>query len=149
MAIKTILDIKDPGLRELSAEVTDFASIKELIQDLHETLAADKTGVGLSAIQIGVDLRVFVTNHDGIKKVYVNPQWLPSWEAEQIIGNEGCLSDKGNFVKVKRYKRIHISYQDENGKKWTDKLSNLKARCYQHEADHLDGLTLLDRALIG
>lgn len=146
MAIKTILGIQDPTLRKVSAEVSTFGSdsLKALVDDLYDTLANDKTGVGLSAIQIGIEKRVFVTLFDGVKRVYINPQWNAAWGAKEVVGKEGCLSDKGNFVDVKRYERIHLSYQDINGRRFTDKLSGLKARCFIHENSHLDGDLFID-----
>jgi peptide deformylase len=94
-------------------------------------------GVGLAAQQIGVALRLFVMDCDGIKLVAANPEII-SVAGEQS-GEEGCLSVAKVPAELKRPERALLRAQDARGKTFEHEVSGLAARCFLHETDHCDG----------
>ena len=106
-----------------SQEVTDLKdeTFKQLVQDLKDTLHGDPTGVGLSAIQIGVPLRVCIINY-GKEIVMINPviTWRRSGSSGIKKFREGCLSDPGKYVEVERAQKVICQYTDENGDEAVD-----------------------------
>jgi peptide deformylase len=77
-------------------------------------------------------------------KIYVNPE-IYEMGNEYELTEEGCLSFPKLWMKVKRAKAIVVGYTDVKNKKREDKLSGINARCFQHELDHLDGITFNQR----
>lgn len=138
MAIRNIRIMGDPILEKVCKEVKEVTPrIKELIEDMLETMY-DANGVGLAAPQVGVLKRIVVidvTGEDPI--VLINPRILET-SGEQT-GGEGCLSLPGksgtvtrpNYVKVKAYDRDMNPFEIEG--------TELLARAFCHEIDHLDG----------
>lgn len=107
-----------------------------LCEDMFETMYAAK-GVGLAAPQIGISLRLFVMDCDGVKLVAANPQIIET-EGEQS-GEEGCLSIGKVPAVVVRPNKVTIRAQDIEGN-WFEKTGEgLIARCFLHETDHCDG----------
>ena len=103
-------------------------------------------GIGLAAIQVGYDLRMFTmdcTRYQGKPQVFINPKIVKNSE-ETITDFEGCLSAPGKRGEVKRYLRLTLNYKDEEGKEHTKTFYDLAARCIQHELDHLDGKLCID-----
>ena len=103
-------------------------------------------GVGLAAIQVGYQLRMFVMDCSKSReeyKVFINPEILEKSD-ETLRDNEGCLSAPGKIGDVRRHIRIVLKYQDENGKEERKTFYNLEARCIQHEMDHLEGKMCID-----
>ena len=103
-------------------------------------------GIGLAAIQVGYQLRMFVmdcTRSQENPKVYINPEIVEKSD-ETLRDNEGCLSAPGKTGDVSRHIRIILKYQDEDGKEQRKTFYNLEARCIQHEMDHLDGKLCID-----
>jgi peptide deformylase len=103
-------------------------------------------GIGLAAIQVGYQLRMFVmdcSRSQTNEKVFINPEILEKSD-ETLCDNEGCLSAPGKTGEVKRNIRIILKYQDENGKEEKKTFYNLEARCVQHEMDHLEGKLCID-----
>ena len=103
-------------------------------------------GIGLAAIQVGYQLRMFVmdcTRSQENPKVYINPEIVEKSD-ETLRDNEGCLSAPGKSGDVSRHIRIILKYQDEDGKEQRKTFYNLEARCIQHEMDHLDGKLCID-----
>lgn len=142
-----ILKYGDPRLEQPSEPVTDFdGQLAKLVQDMFETMYAAR-GVGLAAPQVGVLKRLFVMDCSGgtdpkEKYVFINPQII-STEGEQV-GEEGCLSFPGIYLKVSRPRRVVATAYDLNGKPFTVDVMDLAARCVAHETDHLDGELFLD-----
>lgn len=106
-------------------------------------------GVGLSANQIGLDLRMFVAevpDPQGGTKFYAvfNPK-IEKKSEENISFEEGCLSVPGTWGDVERPEKIIVSGQDKNGKAVKIKAWGFLARVFQHEIDHLDGKLFIDR----
>ena len=104
-------------------------------------------GVGLSANQIGMDVRAFamvrdIENNDVI--VCFNPR-IVTTGAECVWCEEGCLSFPDQFINVQRPDKIIVKYEDEEGKDHKISLSGLAARVFQHEFDHLNGIDFTQR----
>ena len=103
-----------------------------------------KQGIGLASTQVGLTKRVFVMEIDGKQKVCFNPEIVQASQT-QVEFNEGCLSFKGDQCIIKRPDEISVRYQNYRGDWYMERLSGLWARCFQHELDHLDGITMWDR----
>ena len=103
-------------------------------------------GIGLAAIQVGYQLRMFVMDCSRSQsgyKAYINPKIVEKSD-ETLRDNEGCLSAPGKQGDVRRHIRIILNYKDEEGEEYTKTFYNLEARCIQHEMDHLDGKLCID-----
>ncbi len=134
-------------------EVTAFGTpeLSALIDDMFRTMyVAD--GAGLAANQVGVDLRLFVydcPDDDGIRHVghLVNPVLeLPDPGSRRLLDDfEGCLSVPGATMAVPRTDRAVVRGFDEDGSPLVIEGTGYFARCLQHETDHLNGQTYLDR----
>jgi peptide deformylase len=106
-------------------------------------------GMGLAANQIGITKRFFAIGHesfDVFKKpaIIYNPV-LVNADEEQELGQEGCLSFPGVWVQVNRSRAVMVRYQNNKGEFLLSRLEGLEARCFQHELDHLDGITFNKR----
>ena len=103
-------------------------------------------GIGLAAIQVGYQLRMFVmdcSRSGDNSKVFINPEIVKKSD-ETLRDSEGCLSAPGKQGDVRRHIRIILKYQDQDGKEERKTFYNLEARCIQHEMDHLDGKLCID-----
>ena len=112
-------------------------------------LMLEERGMGLAANQIGITKRFFAIGHDSFdtfkKPVIIwNPQMIKQSE-EKVIDVEGCLSFKNIWLKVERPKIIEIKYEDTQGETKFAKLDEMESKCFQHEFDHLDGVTFNKR----
>jgi peptide deformylase len=133
----------DPVLRTPAEPVTTFdKELRVLVRDLVETMQ-DAPGAGLAAPQIGVGLRVFSYDVDGIIGHLINPT-LDLSDDEQD-GDEGCLSFPGLAFPCKRALHAVAKGFNEYGDPIVVEGSDLLARCVQHETDHLDGILFIDR----
>ena len=147
MTIRKILTFPDPKLREVAKEVTNFDSnLKELANDLLETMYEFK-GIGLAAIQIGVNKRIIVADISDEKQephIFVNPKIKILNENKKGGYDEGCLSIPGFYEEVIRPTQVEISFQNLSGK--NEKLipEGLLGVVVQHETDHLDGKLMVD-----
>lgn len=117
----------------------------ELVNDLIETMVHYK-GLGLSANQCGLPYRCFVLFSQEPFGVF-NPT-LVERTSEQILLDEGCLSFKNLFVKIKRPKSIKVRYQKYTGEFVTETYTGMTARTFMHELDHLNGVDYTKRANI-
>lgn len=149
---------EDPQLRKESKPVIDFAKAKEVADDLLEMLRKLK-GSGLSAPQIGENLRIFIIEVEKSKEfphieeiplhIVINPEII-SQSDEMVENIEGCFSVPGVRGIVKRHKSIVIRYQTfGNEGKVEEKIEECTgylAKAMQHERDHLDGILYLDKA---
>ena len=117
---------------------------KEVEKNLSE--AMEKFGgLGLSANQVGVDVRMFVMRtQDGIQGFF-NPE-LTRISQETDLLKEGCLSFPDIYLMIKRSKVVEMKYFDADGEEHITTLEGLGARCVQHEIDHLNGIVFLQRA---
>jgi peptide deformylase len=114
-----------------------------LAQELRRFMI-EQNGIGLAAPQIGVSRRVFVMETQGWQRACFNPEILAT-SSESVDFDEGCLSFPGEQCIIKRPDWIDVKYQDWEGKWHSERFSDLLARCFQHELDHLDGITMWDR----
>ena len=148
MAIRKILTIPDPKLREKSSAVKKVdKDIKNLMDDMLSTMY-DAPGIGLAAIQIGIPKRVIVMDlskePDKKKPMYfINPEII--WKSNVNSSyEEGCLSIPNQFAKIDRPDKCHIKYLDYNGHEKEIKAEGLLSTCIQHEIDHLNGVLFID-----
>ena len=112
-------------------------------------LMLDEKGMGLAANQIGITKRFFAIGHDSFDTfqkhaIIWNPQVI-NFSEEKVIDVEGCLSFKDIFIKVERPKQIEVQYETTQGKTEFAKLDGMESKCFQHELDHLDGITFNKR----
>jgi peptide deformylase len=153
VAIRTVLQLGDPGLRAVAKKVADplAPEIRALVEDLADTLAhwRKTTGYGraIAAPQLGVGLRVIFLQLPGEEPwPMVNPE-ITLRSNEKIVVWDACLSFLSIFMQVERHREIRVRYQDLEGE-WPEikagderNLSEL----LQHEIDHLDGILAVDR----
>jgi len=148
MPIRRIVKFGDPVLATPTALVTDIdQSVRDLVRDMFETMYA-APGVGLAANQVGVSLRVAVIDvtagkEAGHRITMVNPRILEV-DGKQVE-EEGCLSVPGFQEFLERPSRAVLSALDLEGKEFTMEGTELLARAFCHETDHLDGKLFLDR----
>ncbi|MBR2315532.1 MAG: peptide deformylase [Clostridia bacterium] len=143
MAIRNIVKVGDPVLKKTSREVVKFDDrLFTLLDDMKETMyKAD--GVGLAAVQVGVLKRVVVMDcGDGYLEL-INPE-ITHREGEQVE-MEGCLSLPGEYANTIRPEKVKVKAQNREGKWCLYSGDGLKARCFCHEIDHLDGFVFTDR----
>ena len=138
-----ITEFPEKVLKQVGEPVEEFGSeLERLASDMFETMYAAE-GVGLAAPQVGLSLRLFVMDCDGIKLVAANPEIL-SAEGEQG-GEEGCLSVGRIHAPLKRAERVRLRAQDVRGEWFEQDAEGLAARCFLHETDHCDGTLFIDR----
>lgn len=147
MAIRPIVKYGSPVLREVSRPVEKITTeINDLLADLKSTVKV-ANGLGLSAVQIGVPLRVFIIDLSAIDitadfKVFIDPEIIES--SGMVEYEEGCLSFPGIFQRLSRPERVTVKASDENGQEFTMEAVGLTARAILHEYDHLDGVLFID-----
>jgi peptide deformylase len=160
MAIRNVVTLPHPVLRQRARQVTDFGSdLQNLIDDMVETMQS-APGVGLAANQVAVPAQVIVVQmpaseadesddepppaHAGELYELVNPSI--SWHSRATVdGVEGCLSLPGVAGQVERYQKIRVEAQTRHGKKFRMRFEGWLARIFQHEIDHLQGTLFIDR----
>ena len=113
-------------------------------------LMTQSRGLGLAANQIGVTQRFFAMGHKSFdvftKPVILYNAKIIKASEEQEIDEEGCLSFPDIYYNVYRAKQIEVEWQDMKGKTNNTTLSGYEARCFQHELDHINGITFNQRA---
>ena len=164
MTIRPIIAVPDPRLKQVSEPVEAVTdALRLLMDDMVETMH-DAKGIGLAAIQIGVNKRVIVMDlspsdpgddgessdrydlselKDETIRYFVNPEIV--WTSEEMNNyQEGCLSVPGFFDDVERPKACKVIYLDYQGQSQELDCDGLLATCIQHEMDHLNGVVFLD-----
>lgn len=153
-----IVKFPHPALKTKTKKVTAFNN--ELRTLVHRMLVTmyNEPGCGLSANQVGVNQRVFVTDTDHVSeldkngvrqfanlkpRVFVNPRFKET-SGKQLC-EEGCLSFPGLQVEVTRHKDVVMEFQDLEGNTLEMSATDFFSNCLQHENDHLEGITFLDR----
>ena len=120
--------------------------LPEFVENLCDTMVHER-GVGLSANQVGVPYSIFVIGHpDNPDEIIcvVNPK-IVDYSNDIVLGEEGCLTWGGLFGKVKRSGTVRVRFANPMGDVNTVTLQGFTARAFQHEYDHLQGVTFLDR----
>lgn len=155
----TIVQMGDPVLREVCTPV-DLNNIpKKLLTDMKEAVFSQSDGVAIAAPQINVPVRIFYVAGSVLKKVedgkyekekddmyFINPTIVKKSRETQVL-EEGCLSIRYLYGKVRRSKKITVRAYDENGVLFERGASGLLAQIIQHENDHLDGILFVDKAM--
>lgn len=133
-------------IKSIPTLITD--EVRDLVSNMKETMLAEN-GIGLSAPQVGVNLRVIVIQLMSAGKLVgpvqemINPV-ITNYSDDTMEYEEGCLSIPGEYIRINRPRSIHVKFQTLSGKykKWF--LKGLEARIVQHEIDHLDGVLMTD-----
>lgn len=154
MAVRPILTVPDPRLKQVSEPIPAVDDdIRALMDDMLDTMY-DALGVGLAAIQIGVPKRVVVMDltwgkqedgSEGSRKplYFGNPEIL--WASDEIVPyEEGCLSVPEIYDAVDRPAKVRIRYLNRDNVQVEEEVEGLLAVCIQHELDHLNGIVFID-----
>ena len=161
--IREIIVYPDKRLKKVSKEVSTFdEALHTLLDDMYDTMRS-KNGVGLAAIQVGVDARVLIINvplddqdgesygedHDANDQPkentleMINPVVIEKEGTEKF--QEGCLSIPGVYEDVERAKYVKVEYYDRHGEKHSIEDDGFLAVAMQHEMDHLDGKVFIEK----
>ncbi len=164
MTIQKIISVPDPRLKTISHavdKVTD--ATRQLMDDMLETMYS-ANGIGLAAIQIGVNERVIVIDLSPSKtpdntapqarydipvygeespRYFVNPEII--WTSKEMVNyQEGCLSVPNFYDDVERAAQCKVRFLNYDGVAQEIECDGLLATCIQHEIDHLNGIVFLD-----
>ncbi len=166
MLMVTIVQSENKVLRQKAKEVPigeiTGKNIQKILKDMQKALLTQDDGVAIAAPQIGESLRIFVVSgrafdidngdyeeNKEIPKakdlICINPV-ITKLSRDKEEMDEGCLSVRYLYGKVKRSKKASIEAYDENGKKFKRGGSGLLAQIFQHETDHLEGVLFIDKA---
>ena len=155
MGLRTIVQDGDPILTKKCRPVTNFDDkLAQLLDDMRETLV-EANGYGLAGPQVGILRRVFISvderdmdenaEEQELKFLeFINPEII-STEGE-VTQYEGCLSFPGRNGAVTRPEKVVARAFDRHGNPFTIEVEGMLARCICHESDHLEGITIVDRA---
>jgi len=154
--VREIVVYPDKRLKMVSKEVTAFnKELHTLLDDMYDTMRA-KNGVGLAAIQIGVDQRALIINIP-LENIPEGQDEQPKENTLEMINpviiekdgstkfQEGCLSVPGIYEEVERAKHVKVEYFDRFGEKHTIEDDDFLAIAMQHEMDHLDGKVFIEK----
>jgi peptide deformylase len=149
MALRPVLKFPDKRLRRQSRPITTVDdALRELAQDMCEVMY-DEPGIGLAAPQVGVPIRLIVVDtdwnqEDGSREplILINPE-IAEREGK-ITWTEGCLSVPDFEAEVERSKNVQLVAHDLEGEELVIDAEELRAVCFQHEIDHLDGILFID-----
>src|SRR6266404_1020 len=145
LALAQIRQYPDAALKMKARPVDQFDDELRSLVERMKVLMKDASGIGLAATQVGVLQRLFVfqPNEDDVVAV-VNPEIVERSD-ETDVDEEGCLSIQGILVPVERSLTVTLVGRDEQGEEVRYELEDVYARAAQHEADHLDGVLMIDR----
>ncbi len=143
---KTLLQISTPW--DKNDSIDGYTDIERFEADML-MLMKIQNGIGLAANQIGITKRFFAIGSDSFD-TFSKPAiiWNPSiikQSEEKVADIEGCLSFKGIWLKVERPKTCEVEYETTKGTKQTARLDGMESKCFQHELDHLEGITFNKR----
>ncbi|MEK7654469.1 MAG: peptide deformylase [Patescibacteria group bacterium] len=147
--IVTIANKKDEKFLRTKTAVFDFKKfskkeVRELVQRMRRDMQ-EAEGVGLSANQIALDLKVFVARVKSKFYAIFNPEIIQS-SSETSTLDEGCLSIPGIYGRVERPAKVTLKGWDAMGRPIKIKAWGLLAKVFQHEVDHLNGKLFIDKA---
>ncbi|KAK9221413.1 hypothetical protein WN944_009839 [Citrus x changshan-huyou] len=144
-----IVEYPDPILRAKNKRIDTFDdNLKKLVDEMFDVMYKTD-GIGLSAPQVGINVQLMVFNPvgergEGEEIVLVNPR-VNKYSNKMIPYEEGCLSFPGIHADVERPESVKIDARDINGARFSVSLSDLPARVFQHEFDHLQGILFFER----
>lgn len=139
--IRPIVKHPDPVLTTVSRPV-DYETDKLDLLDLVETTMSKANAMGLAANQIGVAIRAFVIKRQGIGTLCINPEVIEPGQFELVYG-ETCLSFPWlSPVKVSRPQMATVKWTNENNQITINELFDIELRCFLHELDHINGITI-------
>lgn len=149
MKIVTIAEKKNEKFLRTPTALFDFSKyskkeVRELVKTMRQSMH-EAEGIGLSANQIGMNIKVFVAKVENKFYAVFNPE-LVQLSKDQITLDEGCLSVPGVYGAVDRPEKVTLKGLDQNGKALKIKAWGLLARVFQHEMDHLNGKLFIDKA---
>ena len=154
MAILDIITAPAPRLKVKSTPVDKMDDdVRQLMDDLLETMCAGDNGVGLAAPQVGVAKRVIVIDLSRVDDntlaplCMANPEIISSSE-ELVSSEEGCLSVPEYYAEVVRPASVRLRYLDRNNEVREMDAEEFPAICIQHEIDHLDGVLFIDHLTV-
>ena len=141
-------------LSEVSSEwshndtIQGYDDIEKFEHDMINLMLTEH-GMGLAANQIGITKKFFAIGHETFdrfqKPVIIWNPVIKTFSEEKVYDLEGCLSFPGIFVKIERPKIIEVEYETTKGTKETARLDQMESKCFQHEFDHLEGITFNTR----
>lgn len=141
--LREIIKEGDEVLRKKCHKVEKFdEKLHALLDDMYETMQ-EANGVGLAAPQVGILRRIAVVDVGDGKIELVNPEIIK--ESGEQTGDEGCLSFPGKWGEVTRPMKVTVKAQDRYGNEFRIKGTELLARAFCHEIDHLDGVVFIDK----
>ena len=143
---KTLMEVSSNW--QTNDSIEGYDDIEKFEYDFVKVMK-ENLGMGLAANQVGITKRFFAIGHDSFdtfKKSAIiwNPRLISTSE-EKVIDEEGCLSFKGIWLDVERPKECEVEYETTQGQKRTAKLDGMESKCFQHECDHLEGITFNKR----
>lgn len=146
MAARNLRYNNDPVLRRKCKEVTLVNDrIRQILNDMMDTLHKTSNGAALAANQIGVLRRLVVIDYGEYCYKLINPIIVGSSGVQECV--EGCLSFPNRFVKTIRPQKVTVQAIDEYGKTFLITGEDEIAKCFCHEIEHLDGIIFLDKAI--
>ena len=155
-----IVQKEDPVLRKIAKEVhvkeIQTPKIKAVLTDMKKALASQDDGVAIAAPQIGESYRIFTISHKvlmdidkaykkGAPEIFINPEIIKR-SKKQTWMEEGCLSVRYLYGKIKRADKVTIRAYNEKGFQFQREAEGLLAQIFQHETDHLNGILFIDKA---
>lgn len=159
--MQNILQREHPVLREVARSIPldeiGSPELAETIKHMKQALGEQKDGIAIAAPQVGQNIRLFVVSGsllkqadktykgDGKDLIFINPEILKQSREKNDV-EEGCLSVRWLYGKVKRSVRVTLKAFNEHGEKVERGASGLLAQVFQHEVDHLNGILFIDRA---
>lgn len=141
-----IVPPSDPTLWNKTMRVVDFErEVRPHLTEMWELMVkAHPNALALSATQVGLPLRFFVTNGRLTPTVVINPEII-AFKPETAVIEEGCLTWPGQETPVERYHEITVRFTNIVGRQRTDTVRGVVARIFQHEIDHLEGKCIFPR----
>jgi peptide deformylase len=131
---------KTPNLFDFKKDGKSATNVSNVLFERMKQLG----GVGLSANQVGLDMRVFVMGLGDTKIAIFNPE-IVEYNVKEENYNEGCLSYPGIMLNIKRPTTVKVKYQNEKGEVVENEFKGLTARIFQHEFDHMNGTDFTHR----
>jgi len=150
MKILNIVKYPNPLLSQKSEPITDFdKNLNKLIINMFNTMYKFG-GIGLAGVQVGILKKIIVIDiehkDEKFKSEIINPKII-SFSSKTSVMTEGCLSVENKRYDVQRPDEVCVEYYTCDGEKHIIEAKGLLAKCFQHEIDHTNGITIVDRGV--